>query len=314
MNPARAIGSGPAVRGAHAACRPLRGVVALALAFSLLAGGCATTAGGGAAGEPSAHEQRLATVTQANDPWERWNRKVFAFNDALDEAVLIPVATAYRDTVPAPVRTGVGNFFGNLRDVWSTANHLLQGKVGSGAEMGMRVLVNTFFGLGGILDPATEFGLTRRSEDLGQTLAVWGVANGPYVVLPLFGPSTVRDTVGFIGDRQVGITAADFFNRAAESYSVTAFEVIHTRAGLLGTTGLIGQVALDRYTLTRDGYLARRRDQIFDGNPPMESFDDGGFEDWDDEEASPAPDGAGEPEAGPQPQPSQPGTGAAIPD
>jgi phospholipid-binding lipoprotein MlaA len=278
----------------RAAGGPLRGLAALLLALSLLlAGGCATTSGSSGSTNVSTSEagspaQRSSTAANPVDPWERWNRKVFAFNDAIDEAVLIPVATAYRDVVPQPVRTGVGNFFGNLRDVWSAANHLLQGKVGSGLEMGMRVLTNTFFGLGGFLDPASEAGLTRRSEDLGQTLAVWGVGNGPYLVLPLLGPSTVRDTVGLLGDRQVGLTASDFVNRSAERYGLTAFEVVHTRAGLLGTTGLLGQIALDRYTLTRDGYLARRRSQVYDGNPPMESFDDGGFEDWDEEEDDPS--------------------------
>jgi phospholipid-binding lipoprotein MlaA len=249
---------------------------ALALTFALLSG-CATTGGDAGARNPA-------------DPWEGWNRKVFAFNDAVDRAVLEPVARTYRDVVPRLMRTGVDNVLGNIRDVWSTANHFLQGKPASGLEMGMRVLTNTFFGLGGLLDPATEMRLTRRSEDLGQTLGVWGVGPGPFVMLPLLGPSTVRDTAGFLGDRQVGPSSLP--SRDVDRYTVTALEVVSTRAGLLGTTQMLGEVALDRYSLIRDGYLARRRDAIYDGSPPMEFFDDSGFEDEDEalpQPAAPAP-------------------------
>lgn len=235
---------------------------AAVLCATLALGGCATTSG--AAKNPA-------------DPWEGFNRKVYAFNDAVDRAVLEPVARGYRDAVPQLVRTGVDNVLGNLRDIWSTANHFLQGKPASGLPMGMRVLTNTLFGLGGLLDPATEMGLTRRSEDLGQTLGVWGLGPGPYVVLPFLGPSSVRDTAGFLVDRQFGPSSLP--GRDADRYAVTALEVVSTRAALLGTTQMLGQVALDRYALMRDGYLARRRDQVYDGAPPMEFFDDDGFED-----------------------------------
>lgn len=223
--------------------------------------GCATVPAGG-----------QATAATPGDPWESWNRKVYSFNDKVDEAVLKPVATAYRDVLPEFVRTGVNNVLGNIGDVWSAANQLLQGKVQNGLEMGMRVLTNSFFGLGGLLDPATPLGLTRRSEDFGQTLGTWGVGSGPFVVLPLLGPSTLRDTAGLLVDRQTG--ASNLPPTPAGQYSVTALEVINLRANLLSTTRLLDQVALDRYSFVRDAYLARRRDALYDGAPPMESFDD----------------------------------------
>lgn len=215
------------------------------------------------------------------DPWEAWNRKVFAFNEVVDENVLVPVARAYRDVVPELVRKGVGNVLGNIYDVWSTANHLLQGKAQVGLEMGMRVLTNTVFGLGGLLDPASEMGLTRRSEDFGQTLGRWGVGNGPFIVLPLLGPSTLRDTTGLVVDRQVAPSTLP--QGDAASYGVTALEVVHTRATLLETTKLLDEVSLDKYAFIRDAYLSRRRDLVHDGAPPMEAFDD---EDWSDEDAA----------------------------
>lgn len=208
----------------------------------------------------------------AADPWEGFNRAVFGFNDAVDEAVLKPLAQTYRAVLPRPVRTGIGNVYGNFDDAWSAVNHLLQGKGQSGLEMTMRVLVNSTFGLLGLLDPASEMRLERRSEDLGQTLAVWGVGSGPYVVLPLLGPSTVRDTLALPADRAV--SPARLADREARRVAVTALGIVDTRANLLATTELLGQVALDRYTFVRDAYLSRRRDQIFDGAAPLEDFGD----------------------------------------
>lgn len=233
---------------------------ALALLAAATLPGCATapaSASGGAS---------------AIDPWESWNRKVFAFNDVLDESILKPVATAYRSVVPQLVRTGVSNVLGNIGDVWSAANQLLQGKVQDGLEMGIRVVTNTFFGFGGLLDWATPVGLTKRSEDFGQTLGRWGLGDGPYVVLPLLGPSSVRDTAGFVVDRPFSPSALPptVYGR----YAVTGLTVIDTRARLLSTTELLDSVALDRYAFVRDAYLQRRRDAVYDGAPPMETFDD----------------------------------------
>lgn len=235
---------------------------ALAAALLLaLAGGCATAPPG------------QTTATNAADPWEAWNRKVFSFNEAVDEAVLKPVAQAYRNVVPQLVRTGVSNFFGNIGDVWSAANHLLQGKVASGMEMGMRVLSNTLIGMGGLLDPATEMGLTRRSEDFGQTLGVWGLPAGPYLVLPLLGPSSLRDTAGLPLDRYAGSPSL-FFD--ANAYATSALQLVNVRAELLATTKLLDDVSLDKYSFVRDGYLSRRLDQVYDGAPPLEKFEDEG--------------------------------------
>ncbi|MDP1901354.1 MAG: VacJ family lipoprotein [Rubrivivax sp.] len=252
--------------------KPVR-VLRRALGAVALVGlaGCATVA-------PSSP----ATAAVA-DPWENWNRKVFDFNEALDRAVLKPVAETYRDVVPRLARTGVDNVLGNVYDVWSTANQFLQGKVQTGLEMGMRVLTNTLFGLGGLLDPATEMGLTRRSDDFGQTLGRWGLGNGPYLVLPLFGPSTLRDTAGLVVDRQASpSTLAD---TTAASYGVSALELVNARTNLLATGQLVDRVALDKYVFVRDAYLARRRDALYDGAPPMEAFIDEGA----DPPAPPAP-------------------------
>ncbi len=251
------------MKPAHAPRRgPQRAAQAALVAVVLLMAGCASVPAGG-----------QAAAATPGDPWESWNRKVYSFNDKVDEAVLKPVATAYRDVLPEFVRTGVNNVLGNIGDVWSAANQLLQGKVQNSLEMGMRVLTNSFFGLGGLLDPATPLGLTRRSEDFGQTLGTWGLGSGPFLVLPLLGPSTLRDTAGLLVDRQTG--ASTLPPTPAGQYSVTALEVINLRANLLSTTRLLDQVALDRYSFVRDAYLARRRDALYDGAPPMESFDDG---------------------------------------
>lgn len=233
-------------------------VAATVLALSV---GCASVPVGGDG----------AALVNPADPWERWNRKVYAFNEGVDDAVVAPVARAWRDHVPQLLRTGVSNFMGNVGDLWSTANHFLQGKVGSGLEMGMRVLSNTVFGLGGILDPATEMRLPRRSEDFGQTLGVWGLPAGPYVVLPLLGPSSVRDAVGVPLDRYAGSPSVYL---DVNTYTTTALQLVSVRAELLATTDLVGEVALDRYSFVRDAYLARRRDLVHDGAPPLEKMDD----------------------------------------
>jgi phospholipid-binding lipoprotein MlaA len=233
----------------------------LLLAATLLGAGCATTApaSGGAAA-------KVAVVTPG-DPFEAFNRKVFAFNDTIDRAVLEPVAKAYRDTVPELVRTGISNLLGNIGDVWSAANQFLQGKAQLGFEMSMRVMTNTFFGLGGLLDPASEMGLTRRSEDFGQTLGRWGFGPGPYVMLPFLGPSTLRDTSGRLLDSQA--SASQLPSSEAARAAVSAIQILDLRTSLLGATALLDSVALDRYSFVRDAYLQRRLDAVHDGAPPL---------------------------------------------
>lgn len=206
------------------------------------------------------------------DPFEPWNRGVFAFNDALDSAVLAPLARGYRAAVPQPLRTMVSNFFGNFGDAWSTVNLFLQAKPGDGVQMGMRVATNSVLGIGGLLDIASVAGLERRNEDFGQTLGYWGMPAGPYLVWPLLGPSSVRETAALPLDR--GWSPALAFSHDADIYGITLLSVIDTRAGLLGASKVLDDVALDKYSFLRDAYLARRRNLVYDGEPPDEEQQD----------------------------------------
>ena len=227
--------------------RRLAGVVMLALVT-----GCASAPG-----------------ADPRDPWEGYNRGMYRFNDALDTAVLKPVATVYRDVLPQPVRTGVGNFFGNLGDVWSFVNQTLQAKPEAALHSFWRVMVNTTIGLGGVLDPASEMRLERRREDFGQTLGYWGVPPGPYFVLPLFGPSTVRDTVALPVD--IYGHPLSHVNDVPVRNSLGATQIVNTRASVLGAVELLESAALDPHSFQRDAYLQKRRNDIHDGNPPVDT-------------------------------------------
>jgi phospholipid-binding lipoprotein MlaA len=240
-------------------------VLAVLWAALALLGGCAT-APGAAAGDGSSSAGAPVTSPSPADPWEGFNRRVFAFNQVVDETVLVPVATAWRDTVPQFVRTGLANVFDHFNDVPSALNHLLQGRFQHGMEMGMRVISNTFFGLGGLLDPATEFGLIRRRQDYGQTLAHWGVGSGPFVVLPLFGPSTLRDSLVVPAELVLPPSPTMLVDRWAWRTALTTAFIVDTRAQLLGATQFIDSVALDKYSFTRDAFLARRAEAT--GQPP----------------------------------------------
>jgi phospholipid-binding lipoprotein MlaA len=202
------------------------------------------------------------------DPFEPMNRRVSSFNDSLDDNVMKPVAKGYQAVTPSVVQTGVRNVFNNLSDMWSTVNNGLQLKGRDTAESFMRVVVNTVFGIYGIFDLATPINLERHPEDFGQTLGYWGVPNGPYLVLPVLGPSTVRDTAGLPLDyyadpvgRESNVTARN---------SAYALRVVEKRADLLQTSNLLESASLDKYSFTRDAYLQYRRSQIYDGNPPDE--------------------------------------------
>ncbi len=206
------------------------------------------------------------------DPLEGLNRSVFAFNEAIDQALLKPLAIAYKAVVPSPVRTGVGNVFGNVGDAWSAVNHLLQGKVHSALEMTVRVTTNTVFGLGGLFDLASDAGLERQSEDFGQTLGKWGIGPGPYLVLPFLGASSLRDAAGLPLDRQASLP--EVVHGGSYRWGLTSLELVHSRSDLLSASGLLDQVAFDKYSFVRDSYLARRRSLVFDGNPPEEPEED----------------------------------------
>lgn len=209
-----------------------------------------------------------ASGPQANprDPLEPFNRGVTKFNDAVDGAVLKPVATAYKQAVPAIVRTGVSNFFSNLGDLWSAANSLLQLKVANAAETFIRFNLNTFFGLAGVLDIASELGIERHKEDFGQTLGRWGVPAGPYVVLPLLGPSTLRDTAALPIDARANLlTSVDDMGTRNSLYVLRA---VDARANLLRASSVLDDAALDKYSFTRDAYLQLRRSEVYDGEDP----------------------------------------------
>jgi phospholipid-binding lipoprotein MlaA len=238
--------------------------VAAAVIFTLLACLCGCTTIQAARGGPG---QRL-------DPWENWNRKVFNFNEGLDQKVLKPVATAYADIVPQPVRTSVGNFFGNVADAWSGINNLLQGKVTLGLQDLMRFGTNTLFGVFGLVDVATEMGWDHQYEDFGQTLGHWGVGAGAYVVLPVFGPSTVRDAAALPLDRAA--SPALVINDGSTQAGIITLQLINTRASLLGASKVIDDISLDKYTFVRDAYLQRRRSLVFDGDAPEVPDQQGG--------------------------------------
>jgi len=221
----------------------------------------------GCASAPNAHPR---------DPWEPFNRQVSSFNESVDEAVVKPVATAYQHVTPELVRTGVSNFFGNLSDVWSLVNNVLQLKPRESVETLLRVGVNTTIGLVGLIDVATELHLEKHREDFGQTLGYWGMPTGPYLVLPLLGPSTLRDAAVLPVDRQGNLVSG--LDDVATRNSLTALGLVDLRASLLGAGRLLEDAALDKYTFTRDVYLQRRRglardDTVPPASPAEERYD-----------------------------------------
>ena len=203
--------------------------------------------------------QGCASGPNANpaDPLEPLNRTVFQFNDGLDKAVLKPVATAYKSVTPSPIRAGVGNFFNNLLDVRTFINNVLQLKVEDAVETAMRLGVNTVFGMGGVLDVASEMELERHPQDFGQTLGRWGVGAGPYLVLPVLGPSSVRDAVGTVVQSSTDVVTN--LSNVPTRNSLTALRVVDLRSGLLQATDLHDLASLDRYAFARDAYLQRKR-------------------------------------------------------
>jgi phospholipid-binding lipoprotein MlaA len=234
------------------------------------------------------HIRRLAVVALAavamagcatqrspspRDPFEPVNRATFEFNDNADKFVFKPVAEGYRAVLPEVVRTGVRNFFSNLRDPWNAVNQLLQGKVELALSDSWRFIVNSTFGIGGVMDVATDMRLPKHNEDFGQTLGVWGLDTGPYLVIPIWGPSSVRDGVGLVADAYAFLPWwipdwLDLQHRVAWQNSLTALDFVNIRANLLDATNILEEAALDRYAFVRDAYFQRRRSLIYDGNPP----------------------------------------------
>jgi phospholipid-binding lipoprotein MlaA len=203
------------------------------------------------------------------DPFEPMNRAVFAFNEKADDYVIKPLAKGYRFILPTFAQTGVTNFFGNINELITAANNLLQGDPERASNDIGRFLINTSIGVFGLFDVATDLGIDRNKEDFGQTLGVWGVPSGPYVVLPFFGPSSARDAVGFFVDINSDIVLSSNKLTSDQKLTSTVLRVVNERARLLDATKLLDDAAFDKYSFIRDGYLQRRRNQIHNGNPPL---------------------------------------------
>ncbi|WP_230404640.1 MULTISPECIES: VacJ family lipoprotein [Undibacterium] len=195
-----------------------------------------------------------------DDPLEGFNRSMFSFNESVDASVIKPVAQAYQTVTPNIVKTAVGNFFSNAGDVWTAVNNVLQGNFADGANDFMRFAINTTVGIGGLIDVATAGGMPKHQADFGQTLGVWGVPAGPYVVLPILGPSTLRDTVAtpidFKGDLLYSRGSVAFRN------TTSVLRIVDKRAAALDAVNLIEEAALDKYVFIRGAYLQRRESQI----------------------------------------------------
>jgi phospholipid-binding lipoprotein MlaA len=204
------------------------------------------------------------------DRFERGNRAVYRFNDALDRAVAKPAAQVYKRALPGPLRTGVGNFFENLSYTTTIVNDLLQAKPKPFVTDTARLLVNSTIGIGGLFDPATQFGMPVGDEDFGQTLGRWGVPAGPYLMLPILGPKTLRDTVGFGADQFSD--PKTYLDNKTVSYSLTALRLLNKRAELLATDNVLTQ-AYDPYAYIRNAYLQRREFQVKDGAVPDEAVE-----------------------------------------
>lgn len=215
-----------------------------------------------------------ASTNNPRDPLEPLNRAVYQFNDALDKVVMKPVATVYRDVLPDFVRTGVTNFFNNLYDILTALNNLLQGKIADAVSDVGRIAVNTTVGLAGLIDFATEIGLEKHKEDFGQTLGRWGLGDGPYLQIPFLGPSSFRDAVGAFVDVKLDPIRWIWRNHIATRNSLWGLYFVNLRANLLDSTKILEEAALDPYEFQRDAYLQRRRNLIYDGNPPTQKDED----------------------------------------
>lgn len=204
----------------------------------------------------------------SHDPYEGFNRAMFAVNEVVDKYAAKPVAQAYDTALPLPVKAGVGNFFGNVGDLWIGVNNALQGKfANAGSDFG-RLAINLTLGIFGLFDVASELGLDKHDEDFGQTLAVWGVGDGPYLFWPIIGPRNVRDTAGWAADLYVDPVGS--VDPVAVRNSLVGLRFVDLRASLLPADKVIEEAALDKYSYIRDAYMQRRRNQVFDGRPPRD--------------------------------------------
>lgn len=219
------------------------------------------------------------TSQEENDPLEYINRGVFEFNEQADKHVLEPIAKGYQYVTPEVVDTSISNFFSNLDDVVVFVNDILQLKFNQALSDGGRVAVNTTVGLLGFVDMATDMGMPKHNEDFGQTLGAYGLGTGPYIVLPLLGPSTLRDTVGLYGD--MFVDPIQQLHNSDAMWSAITLKAVDIRADLVSTKKIADQASLDEYDFRRSAYFQRREYLIYDGNPPM---DDDFFDDEDEDE------------------------------
>jgi len=229
-------------------CRAVLSRAVLAVAVALVAG--------------------CAAAPSREDPFEPMNRALYQFHDTVDTAVVKPVARAYIDIVPEFVRTGVSNVFNNIEDLISAVNSLLQGKLDKFDDDLARVVLNTAFGVGGIFDLASMVGIERGNEDFGQTFGAWGLPQGPYLFVPFFGPTTVRDGSGTIVRIMVG--PVGYIGEVPLRNSLYGLGAVDLRAQALSAGAIVDTAALDRYLFIRNAYLQRRRYLLYDGKPPPE--------------------------------------------
>ena len=210
------------------------------------------------------------TANNPKDPFESFNRTMFSVNEGID-TVVKPVAQGYADYVPSPIRTGIGNFFGNIADLWIAVNNYLQGKITEGSSDVSRVIVNTTMGVGGLFDVATHLDLEKHNEDFGQTLGVWGVGTGPYLFWPFIGPRDVRDTFGFLADTYTDPVWR--VNNVPVRNSAVVVRFIDVRASLLPADKIVEEAAFDKYSYIRNAYLQNRLNAVYDGNRPRPKED-----------------------------------------
>lgn len=207
-----------------------------------------------------------ASTTRQVDPFESFNRKVYTFNDTIDRAAVKPIAQAYVKAVPNPIRAGVSNILSNLNDISVALNNILQGKLKNAFSDLGRFTINTTVGLFGIFDVASTTGLDKNDEDFGQTLGYWGIGDGPYIVLPFFGPSNLRDSVSRVVD--IKTSATNLMLEPKDRNILFSFNIIHRRSLLLNASNILSIAAIDEYEFVRDAYFQKRLNQIYDGNPP----------------------------------------------
>lgn len=222
----------------------------------LLLSGCATVKG----------------PTDAHDPWERFNRTMYNFNDKLDRAVLKPVAKGYRAVTPDPAEKGISNFFSNLNDVLVIANDVFQLKPAQALSDTGRFLINSTLGIAGLFDVATPLGLEKHDEDFGQTLGRWGIGEGPYLILPIFGSSSVRDGFGLATDQYM--YPVRYAEDRETRIGLYLLNTVSLRAGLLEAGDIVDEAAYDPYIFLRELYLQRRRNLVYDGSPPAGPLDE----------------------------------------